>query len=379
MKLSLNWLKQYVDTTLSVQEIDDLLTNIGLEVEGQERFESLEGGLEGLVVGHVVECVPHRVSEHPKNKKRKTGNIHQKDQKKLDLIEFYIDKINKKLNDLSSPNMTSSESKNGQAKENKLQESDPEPRRNAYITLWNFSDDPTTKTEWAEISKEDFVLSLDALLTDPSRIDQANTNLCGIATTCKLALEYNPKAFTDLAIQLYTKGEARVEGRPDLTIKVNKDLLDDKTFKGLDPALYVIMCAMRHSWNSYYDYDPHTDTGHEGFTYPKDVTGILEGHFGVKQEYSPISSWDDNFTEIQYSISQNWRVVGLFDMSMVSSNTISFDNWHYVEIQSLVENSDKTVTLTVWNPNGGINNDIWPFKSRQEFHNALRNFIAYGL
>lgn len=59
MKLSLNWLKRYVATTLSVQDIADLLTNIGLEVEGHERYESLKGGLDGLVVGHLVECNPH--------------------------------------------------------------------------------------------------------------------------------------------------------------------------------------------------------------------------------------------------------------------------------------------------------------------------------
>ena len=55
MKISLNWLKQYIDFDLSNDELNYLLTDIGLEVESIEPFESVKGGLKGLVVGHVLE------------------------------------------------------------------------------------------------------------------------------------------------------------------------------------------------------------------------------------------------------------------------------------------------------------------------------------
>jgi phenylalanyl-tRNA synthetase beta chain len=59
MKVSYNWLKDYVDTRLSAKEVARVLTNTGLEVEGMEEFSPVEGGLEGLVVGRVTSCVQH--------------------------------------------------------------------------------------------------------------------------------------------------------------------------------------------------------------------------------------------------------------------------------------------------------------------------------
>ena len=59
MKISLNWLKSYIDTSLKAEEIANILTHIGLEVEGLEQIESIRGGLEGLVIGKVLTCEQH--------------------------------------------------------------------------------------------------------------------------------------------------------------------------------------------------------------------------------------------------------------------------------------------------------------------------------
>lgn len=59
MQVSLNWIKQYVETDLSAQEIADILTNIGLEEEGITPFETIKGGLKGLLIGEVLTCVKH--------------------------------------------------------------------------------------------------------------------------------------------------------------------------------------------------------------------------------------------------------------------------------------------------------------------------------
>ena len=59
MKVSLNWLKKYIDLDLNPDEISEILTAIGLEVEGQEEIETIKGGLQGIIVGHVTECVKH--------------------------------------------------------------------------------------------------------------------------------------------------------------------------------------------------------------------------------------------------------------------------------------------------------------------------------
>ena len=59
MKISYNWLKQFIKTEWTSEETAVLLTDLGLEVEGIEKFQSVKGGLEGIVVGHVLTCVQH--------------------------------------------------------------------------------------------------------------------------------------------------------------------------------------------------------------------------------------------------------------------------------------------------------------------------------
>jgi len=59
MKISYNWLKQYIPVDLPAVQVSDILTNIGLEVEGLETFQSVKGGLEGVVIGEVVTCEKH--------------------------------------------------------------------------------------------------------------------------------------------------------------------------------------------------------------------------------------------------------------------------------------------------------------------------------
>ncbi|MFA8436695.1 MAG: phenylalanine--tRNA ligase subunit beta [Marinifilaceae bacterium] len=64
MKISYNWLKEYIDVDLTPSEIDEILTQTGLEVGGIEKYQSIKGGLEGLVIGEVKTCVPHPNSDH---------------------------------------------------------------------------------------------------------------------------------------------------------------------------------------------------------------------------------------------------------------------------------------------------------------------------
>ncbi len=59
MKISYNWLKQFIDIDWDAEKTGELLTDLGLEVEGIERFESVKGGLEGLVTGKVLEVYKH--------------------------------------------------------------------------------------------------------------------------------------------------------------------------------------------------------------------------------------------------------------------------------------------------------------------------------
>ncbi len=59
MKISYNWLRQFLQVELEAEKTGELLTDLGLEVEGIEKVESIKGSLAGVVVGEVLTCVQH--------------------------------------------------------------------------------------------------------------------------------------------------------------------------------------------------------------------------------------------------------------------------------------------------------------------------------
>src|SRR5688500_13657111 len=59
MTISYNWLKEYIDIPESAEEIGKVLTSTGLEVESVHPFETVKGGLQGLVIGEVLTCAKH--------------------------------------------------------------------------------------------------------------------------------------------------------------------------------------------------------------------------------------------------------------------------------------------------------------------------------
>ncbi len=59
MKISYNWLREYLDFDAGVEELSTILTGLGLEVEGVEEWESIIGGMQGVVIGRVLTCERH--------------------------------------------------------------------------------------------------------------------------------------------------------------------------------------------------------------------------------------------------------------------------------------------------------------------------------
>ena len=74
MKISYNWLQQFLKTYLPIEEISVLLTDLGLEVEGTQHFESIKGGLKGVIVGEVLSCEQHPNADRLKKTEVNLGN-----------------------------------------------------------------------------------------------------------------------------------------------------------------------------------------------------------------------------------------------------------------------------------------------------------------
>lgn len=74
MNISYNWLKQFINLPWDAEKTGELLTSLGLEVEGIEDFSSVKGGLAGVIVGHVLECDQHTNADRLKVTKVDVGN-----------------------------------------------------------------------------------------------------------------------------------------------------------------------------------------------------------------------------------------------------------------------------------------------------------------
>ncbi len=70
MKLSLNWLKDYIDIDMPPEELGHLLTMAGLEVEGIEWYGN---NLGGIIAARIVEISPHPDADHLKVCRVHTG------------------------------------------------------------------------------------------------------------------------------------------------------------------------------------------------------------------------------------------------------------------------------------------------------------------
>lgn len=81
MKISNNWLKEYIHTELKPEKAGEYLTDIGLEVEGIEAFESVKGSLQGIVVGKVITC-----EKHPNADKLKKTTVEVANGKILNIV-----------------------------------------------------------------------------------------------------------------------------------------------------------------------------------------------------------------------------------------------------------------------------------------------------
>ncbi|WP_103863906.1 phenylalanine--tRNA ligase subunit beta [Aquimarina sp. I32.4] len=74
MKISYNWLKQFINIDWNAEKTGELLTDLGLEIEGITSYQSVKGGLEGVIVGQILNCEKHPNADKLKITKVDLGN-----------------------------------------------------------------------------------------------------------------------------------------------------------------------------------------------------------------------------------------------------------------------------------------------------------------
>lgn len=81
MTISYNWLKSYIDLNFTPQQLSEVLTSLGLEVDGIEEHQSIKGGLEGFVIGEVLTC-----ERHPNADKLSKTTVNIGGERALDIV-----------------------------------------------------------------------------------------------------------------------------------------------------------------------------------------------------------------------------------------------------------------------------------------------------
>ncbi|WP_137090124.1 hypothetical protein [Mangrovivirga cuniculi] len=207
------------------------------------------------------------------------------------------------------------------------------------------------QSPWKSIDKNTFIHSLTDTLKDPDRINQAKTNLCGPASICKIIAEKDPESYVRMAISLYEHGKAHSYNSFHFPIEVNEDLLDDDPSDGLSPSDYVVLSSLRHTYNLVFDYDPESDTGLQGFSYPNDLIDIATNFANLSDK---TLQYGHDIEGINKAIGDGCSVIGLFDIDQLKTGEPNqnilqrrFGN-HYIIINRLSKRNSH-VEVNYWN------------------------------
>lgn len=237
------------------------------------------------------------------------------------------------------------------------------------------------KIKWTFCSKEDFIADLSDWINDVQDHRQGKTNLCGLTVACKLAIQYDSSTFVQLALSLYFNGKYTLS---KIVIAANIDLLATKPRQGLNTAQYIVMSSLRDAMNTILSYNPHTDKGWHGFTYPNDIVKLLTAfptvecvakstHFTSLFNLSLVDI--EKVKLIKQSLDQEASIVLLFDWRKLKHNKRSLNRWHYVQLVS-IDFIREQCDFCFWNPSTGkqyIKNNF----SFLQFQKALKGFWIF--
>jgi RHS repeat-associated protein len=255
-----------------------------------------------------------------------------------------------------------------------LEPATPAMQQMALQLVLDFENSATLETKWTKIGKIDYCFTLRNWLYNSSSINQANTNLCGIAVACKAMIEYDPESFVKLGLNLYQNGSSEANSFIHTDIEANETLYNKMPSNGLDDVGFVTLTSVRNSYNLGLPYDPQTDKGLAGLTYPGDISDFLTS-FANLEDVSHQYTTDN--TGLNKALTDKAFIIGLFDIDQLTTGSPnpdmlqrSFGN-HYVQITSYSEDDNGAVTMKYWN--WGESEERTVHTTRENFAKALKN------
>lgn len=187
-----------------------------------------------------------------------------------------------------------------------------------------------------------FDLDLATMLDNPEKMNQRNTNLCGIFSACKVIIERKPEAFKTYALQVAS----------DFISNSNAQAKQWQQATQLTWSELIVFVALRKKLNYFLGYNPVSDKGFHGFTWPQDVQRLMK-QFKIPVKTNLVCNEKKAIQKINAALMQEKSVIGLFDWRCFIRGKRSVNEWHYVQIISIREVEKNELEMRYWNPNGG--------------------------
>jgi RHS repeat-associated protein len=258
-----------------------------------------------------------------------------------------------------------------------LEKATPDEQLRAFEMIRKFSGDNLNISSWTKIPRESFARDLMYMVANSWSINQENTNLCGPALACKIAIDHDPESFVSNAINLYKFGEIKPMKLGTSSISANPALLNNSPTNDLSSAEYIIMTSIRHSFNYLLSYDPTNDNGASGFTWPEDISKFVVGYHNISMVTPPTKGEFGEPLSIagqtSWGLNKGYSVGALVDAGHFIYNdppsAQAYFGDHFIQINELQWNSKSKITARYWTW-GQNPNDQPPFK------NSLADFLS---
>jgi hypothetical protein len=196
----------------------------------------------------------------------------------------------------------------------------------------------------------------------PDVIDQAETNLCGIAAVVHILAEFEPLRYVTGILDLYHRGEASFGGFYEM--KLGENYTNLSPTKGLNPADFILLGGIRYVENFPDRYDPSTDWGLDGFSWPLEVIRLVES-FTSLRDISPevkrrngyrakpksIAFWSQLFRDLNNLQSGDAQIILLFDWGRLNGDPGFMgitSSWHYVLYKNGQCINETEIRVDIW-------------------------------
>lgn len=233
---------------------------------------------------------------------------------------------------------------------------------------------------FGHLDQAGFLKGLAQRVLDPDLINQASSNLCGVAAAVHILANFEPKSYVDGAIDLYERGQTDFGGF--YSIRLSEEFITQTNMEGLPPCDFIVLRSIRFAENIP---DRYNSSPFDSFTWPNEIPSMVEAFTRLRDITEPVflrsplsfhGATQENLNvfakDVNNLIKGHAQVICLLDwglMKIVGSVSFPYTaQWHYVHIREITISKDVDiyVTLKIWHWGGG---------SPKEIKLELRNFF----